>query len=183
MAIIRVADRPMWYVVQTKPRQEARVEANLHGLGLETLFPKLRERTIPASSRGSLDRVGPLFPRYLFARFVAASVLAKVRNTRGVHGVVGFGEYATPVEERVISLVRSRIRDDGFVHPAEPQPGDVVQIVDGPLRSLIGIFERELSPRDRVLVLLTTVGSQLRVQLRKAGIRSAPATSVRLTGS
>lgn len=163
-----------WYVVQTKPKQEQRAELNLKRWGVETLAPRLRE---PAGGRAAY-RSAPLFPGYVFARFHAASLLAKVRLTRGVSKVVGFGEYATPLGEAAVELIRSRMHRDGFVHLDPPQQGDLVRIVDGPLRSLLGIFERHLHGDDRVLILLTAMGVQARAQVPAAFVRTAPADAV-----
>ncbi len=171
------ASDPRWYVVHSKPRQEARADANLRSWGVETLYPRLREYH-DCLERGTAYRIAPLFPRYLFARFDAAALLAKVRLTRGVHDVLAFGAYATPVDDEIIALVHGRIEPDGFVRVAAPRPGDVVQIAEGPLRSLVGIFEREMDGRDRVMVLLTTVGCRARIHIAKSFIRRASAASV-----
>jgi transcriptional antiterminator RfaH len=157
-----------WFVVRTKPKQESRAELNLQNWGLSVFAPKLLEPGGPGRSRPT---IAPLFPGYVFARFNAMLLLAKVRNTRGVQGVVGFGEYATPVDERIIDLIRSRIAGDGFVHLAEPQPGECIHVVEGPLRSFAGVFERELHREQRVVILLNTMRGQVRVQLPKAAIR------------
>jgi len=165
--MISTADSCRWYVVQSKPKQEVRADANLRRWGLDTITPLIRgSRVSPASDQ----RVSPLFPGYLFARFPLA-LLAKVRLTRGVSNVVGFGECATPIDDGVIELIRSRIGSDGFLQLAEPRPGDLVRITHGPLRSLVGVFEKEMRGRDRVLILLTALGAQTRVQLAKAHIR------------
>ena len=161
---VGLEDPYRWYVLQTKPKQEARAELNLQRWGIETLAPKLRE---PSRSRTgeSSYRVVPLFPGYLFARFDATALLAKIRLTRGIQRVVGFGEYATPIDASIIDLIRSRIRDDGFVPGPELRPGDRVEIVDGPLQSLVGVFEHYLNARDRVAILLTAIGCHARVHV------------------
>lgn len=160
-----------WYALHSKPKQEARAEANLRGWGVETLFPRMREFAGGRGRRSS--RVTPLFPNYLFGRFDAATMISKIRHTRGIHRVVGFGEHATPIDDEIISFIQGRIAEDGLVAPPEPQPGDVVEVVEGPLRSLVGVFERQLKGRDRVLVLLTTLSSCARVQVAKASIQKA----------
>jgi transcriptional antiterminator RfaH len=163
-------DRRRWYVVQTKPKQEARADANLRRWNVETLAPSVREYRRLASA--SAPRVAPLFPNYLFARFEVDTMAGKIRLTRGVQRIVGFGEYATPVEDAVIDLIRSRIGDDGLVRVPELQPGDVVEVVDGPLRSLVGVFERHVNARDRVIILLSTIGRGARVQLATTAVRN-----------
>lgn len=159
-----------WYAVRSKPKQEARAEANLRSWGIETLLPKLQE--LRASSRGiRIPRVVPLFPNYLFARFDAAADITKVRLTRGVHRIVGLGDHATPIDDEIIGLIQARISDAGFVIPRAPQPGDVVEVVHGPLRSLVGVFERDLQGKDRIVLLLTTLTACTRVQVAKDSVR------------
>lgn len=138
--------------------------------GIETLAPKLMET---CDSRRC--RVTPLFPRYVFASFDATMLYAKVRFTRGVEGIVGFGEHATPIDDLAIDLIRGRIQPDGFVHVQPAEPGDLVEVVDGPFRSLVGVFDRELSSRERVLILLTSIGSCARLQVARASIRKVSA--------
>ena len=160
-----------WFAVQTKTRQAARAEANLRRWGIETLAPKLRE--VRTSNGRTSQHVTCLFPNYLFARFDAAALLAKVRLTRGIQRVVGCGLSATPLDDAVIASIRSRIAEDGFVRLPELRPGDRVEIVDGPLQSLAGIFERHVDANTRVLILLTTIGCHARVQVVRSAIRKS----------
>jgi transcriptional antiterminator RfaH len=160
-----------WYAVHTKPKQEERAELNLRGWGIETFAPRLRQARVHPT-RATSYRVGALFPRYIFVR-VRPTTVGQVRLTRGVHSVVGFGGSATPVDDGLIALIRSRLDADGVVRSSEPRPGDVVRIIEGPLRSLEGLFERELKAQDRVLILLHTIGAQAHVQVPKAFIRQA----------
>jgi transcriptional antiterminator RfaH len=154
-----------WYVVQTKPKQESRADANLRRYGLPTFAPKLRS----PRARGPEGRVSyvvaPLFPGYIFSRFDADRQLQNVRLTRGVQKVIGLGEHATPVDDDVIALIQARIGEDGLVQLAEPRRGDTVRVISGPFQSLEGVFEERLSGRDRVMILISTMASQTRVQL------------------
>jgi transcriptional antiterminator RfaH len=170
MSVHVASEGSRWYVVQTKPKQEGRAEANLQAWGVPTLAPKVRLARRSHDGEG-LSGATPLFPGYLFALFDADTLLAKVRLTRGVSRVVGFGEYATPVDDAIMTIIQGRVQADGFVARDEPEPGDVVEIVEGPLRSLAGVFERVLPARDRVLILLTTVGCRARVQVAKAAVK------------
>lgn len=177
-------DTCQWYVVQSKPKQECRVEQNFMSWGVPTLAPKLRELHVSRRSPRPQYRIVPLFPNYLFARFNAEQLLAKVRLTRGVRRVVGFGECATAVEESVIDLIAGRIGDDGYVRQAETAPGDFVEVVNGPLRSFVGVFQRDLAPRDRVVILLAAMGGTMQVELAKVDIRRHAANAVpSLTGA
>jgi transcriptional antiterminator RfaH len=163
-----------WFTVYTKPRQERRAAANLTAWGVETFLPRMRQSR--AQQDTTPDDVTAMFPRYLFARFDVSHYAAKVRYTRGVAGIVGFGEFATPVDDSIIAMIRSRTAPDGILQEREPMPGELVEIVGGPLRSLVGVFERELSGRSRVLILLTAIGA--RAQAARAHIRSLSATPI-----
>jgi transcriptional antiterminator RfaH len=163
--------RCRWYVVHAKPKQEQRADENLRAWGLETLAPRLRELRLARAARTPVVSVTPLFPGYLFAWFNPVTHLAKVRLTRGVHSVIGFGECATPVDDSLMDMIRSRIQPDGYVHPAEPRPGDPIEIIAGPLRSLHGVFEHHLNGEERVAILLTNIQAAARVQVPRTFIR------------
>lgn len=166
------ASRARWYVIQTKRHQETRAEANLQRWAIPTLAPMIREY-LPSRKAPLSHRVTPLFPSYLFARFDADALFAKVRLTRGIQRVVGFGEYATPVDDSIIELLRSRMSENGVIGPPELRPGDQVEMVEGPLRSMTGIFERHLPASDRVVIFLNALGYSARVQLDRASLRAS----------
>jgi transcription antitermination factor NusG len=77
---------------------------------------------------------------------------------------VSFGGKPTPVDDAIITFVRSRVRPDGFVVIGEQfDTGDQVLVKDGLLKSFIGVFEREMKGSDRVMILLTAIGYQAHV--------------------
>jgi len=51
--------------------------------------------------------------------------------------------------------------------------GDLVQITSGPLKDLIGVFEKRMSGKDRVRILLNLIGIDVPVQISKCQIRKA----------
>jgi transcription antitermination factor NusG len=108
-----------------------------------------------------------LFPRYIFARFPTEQ-LHKITFTRGVQSVVSFGSKPAAVDEAVISLIKSRLGEEGFVcFNDELTTGDRVVITDGPLAHLEGIFERKLNGTKRVSILLFTVRLQSRLIIER----------------
>ena len=50
-----------------------------------------------------MPRGTPLFPRYIFARFVLGPLFAKVTYTRGVQKIVGFGESCNSPRRAIFS--------------------------------------------------------------------------------
>lgn len=154
-------DDRQWYVVHTNPKQEERANSNLVAWGVETLHAKLKTRRHNEFTGVPTYITQPLFPRYIFARFNAREQLSKILFTRGVHNVVCFGDTPACVSEEIIDVIRERIDQNGFVKDSNDlKPGDRVVISAGPLRNLIGIFEREVKGSDRIMILLTAIGYQ-----------------------
>jgi transcriptional antiterminator RfaH len=117
----------------------------------------------------------PLFPQYLFARFDPGTRLHDVAFTRGVQSPLCVGTELAMVEDAVVAFLRSRVREDGFISiGAALRPGERVIIEDGPFAALVGIVEREMSERERVIVLLATVRTPLRVDVVIHSVRRLP---------
>jgi transcriptional antiterminator RfaH len=111
---------------------------------------------------------GPLFPCYIFARFDAEKSRRLVRYANGVTNIVSFGNKPAVVDEAIVSAILEHAREDVVtVKPPTLKAGDMVEIQDGPLRGLHGIFEREMGDSERVVVLLETIASAARVQLAR----------------
>lgn len=166
-----IDDTLSWYVVHTHPKQEERTCSNLQAWGLETLNPKLLVNKCNQYTDKLTRVVKPLFPGYIFARFRFNDMYHRIRFTRGVHSLVCFSNRPAPVDEEIISLIRSRIGTDGFVKTlAELKAGDEVVINDGRFQKLHGVFEREMqeADADRVTILLSSVSFQAHVVVDRA---------------
>jgi transcriptional antiterminator RfaH len=170
MVVEKWEKRALWYAVHTKPRQEDVAEATLREFGLPTFNPKLKERKIVRGVRQEV--IKPLFPGYLFTQFRCDLFLRAVKYARGVRNVVGAGATPTPVDEEIIGIIHSRMKN-GYVliEPPALQPGDPVMVEEGPLRGFVGIFEREMKGSERVVVLLNTIKYQARIVIGREGLR------------
>ena len=168
-----VIDIPRWYAIHTHPKQETRAEGNLQAWNVETFFPRIRDCRFNEFTAEPSYFVKPLFPGYLFARFALASLLHKVRFTRGVHSVVCIGIAPAPVDDRVIEIIAAQIDRAGFVKVgSDLDPGAKVLIQAGPFKGFTGIFEREASASDRIKILLDCVAFQAHVEVERKHVRS-----------
>ena len=164
MILEKWADSLRWYVIHTHVKQEERANENLRSWGVETLHPKIKTRRYNQFTGAPTYLTQPFFPRYLFAKFNAREQLPKIRFTRGVHNVVCFDGNPTPIEDEIIDIIRERIDENGFVKANdELKPGDKVVICAGPLRNLVGVFERQVKGSDRITILLTAIEYQGRL--------------------
>ena len=155
-----------WYAIHTKPRQESLALSSLQRENIVTFFPQLRrKRTIRRVRKWVTS---PLFPSYFFAQFDVALNGRLVRYADGVINVVSFGGKPALVDPNIITALKDYAPGDiVIVQPTGLRPGDVVEIQTGPLRGMQGIFEREMSDRDRVVILLEVLMKSTRVQVSR----------------
>jgi len=174
MSVETWANSRQWYLVYTNLKQEERANDNLRAWGVETVHAKLRTRRYNEFTGAPTYITQPLFPRYLFAKFNAREQLSKVRFTRGIQNVVCFGESLATVDQEIVDIIRDRIDENGFVKTShELKPGDKVVIDAGPLKNLMGIFEREIKGSDRITILLTAIGYQGHLMIERDLVRRA----------
>lgn len=106
--------------------------------------------------------------RYGVARFNANSLLHKVWFTRGVRRVVSFDNGPVSIDDEIISYIQRQTDEHELIRPCEGiRQGDTVMIQDGPLKSLVGIFEKEVKRTDRVMIMLSAVSYQGSVTIEK----------------
>ena len=153
-----------WYVINTKPKKEFQVERLFTEGGIEIYNPKYMQD----------QRIKPFFPGYEFIHFDFPAQYQLVRYTRGVKRVVGVKDVPIPIPERVIDEIRSReaeglIAIDKFGE--KPEIGDEIEVVEGPLKGLRGVFKKELTARERVLIHLNYVTYQGQLIIEKEKLK------------
>jgi transcriptional antiterminator RfaH len=162
---------PQWYCIRTKPLRELPIARYLQEvLGLETFFPRLkREKTIRRVRR---IMTGPLFPRYLFCRFVPAQHFRAVRYAQEVTEIVSRGDQPTPVDDGLIHELKAWAEEAVDMITVKPGllPGDAVAISGGLMRGLHGVFLHEMNDRDRVAILLSTLGGDARIIVNRCEV-------------
>ena len=154
----------LWYVIQTKPKREEEAGSYLFMNGLEVFNP-LIETFTPRNGR-MVKELKPLFPSYIFGKFDLEQNYHLVKWARGVKKVLGFGETLAPISEEVIEIIRRRLDNQGVLKIRHHfETNDVVRIKSGPLKDLLGIFERWVSNSERVRILLNLIGYQPSVEI------------------
>src|SRR5262249_19161109 len=136
--------------------------------GFETYFPRLRAHRI---ARGRKIETQPaLFPGYVF--ILIEQRWYSIRGTPGIVRLVQDGEQSQ-VPDSVIAEIRSRERNGLIELPKVPdmRPGDRIRILHGPLAGQLAIYAG-MKPRERVEVLLTFLGTQMRAELARSAIEA-----------
>ncbi|MCX7856851.1 MAG: transcriptional activator RfaH [Deltaproteobacteria bacterium] len=142
-----------WYVVRTKPKNEERAKRNLQNGGFEVLAPKIKYKKFKDGD--VTEVIEEMFPGYIFVKFLPSRDYRTVKYTRGVREVVHFGDQVIPVEDDIIEYIKSKLKNGvAEIERQRFQSGEKVIITDGPFKGLVGIFEKELKPSERISILL-----------------------------
>lgn len=162
-----------WYTVHTKPNAEYQVAATFHYRQIETYLPEVE---VPKVQQGRERK--PFFPCYLFVKTDFEVVgFSQLQWTPGLRRIVVFDDQPVPLADEIINLIRHRVEavNTGGSQPGHIfQPGDTVQITNGPLEGLLAIFEGPTTPNDRVQVLLTFLGQVSRARVPITCLEKAP---------
>ncbi len=163
-----------WYAVHTHPKGERMAIDNLARQGFEAYLPVYSKKRRHARKTDYVS--SPLFPRYLFVSMDPEVMRWRViRSTYGVVHLVCHGESPVPVPDGIVEGLRAHEDEKGFVQldmPLPYKPGDKVEVLDGPLKDLTGIFQ-SVSDDARVVVLLEMLGRKVSVRLPIDAVGSA----------
>jgi len=153
-----------WFVINTKPKKEFQVEKLFTEGGIEFYNPKYMHE----------NKIKAFFPGYGFVYFDFPAQYQLVKYTRGVKKVVGSMEAPTTIHEEVIREIKSR-EIDGLIelykYGEEPEVGDEIEVMEGPLKGLRGMFKKELTAKERVIILLNYVTYQGQLIIEKEKLK------------
>ena len=153
-----------WYVVQTQVNGEAKAAEHLRRQGYEIYLPRYLKPRRHARKADFVAR--PLFPRYLFVAVdMATQRWRSIQSTVGVSHLVTDGSGPAVVSDRVVSALKAREDQKGFVKmDMKLAPGDQVRVLAGVFMDSAGIFDG-VADHDRVAILLEMLGGKVRVRL------------------
>lgn len=153
-----------WYLFQTKAGEERKVREQLTRVADEVLLPLAKTR-VQRWGR-SVESVAPLFRCYLFAQVDLARQWLEIHYMRGLRAIVSFGDRPAVVPDSIIAELRERCALGPVeLRRRQLRVGEQVTVLEGPLRGLEGVFERELSNSERVEVLLSAMAAGARAVL------------------
>lgn len=152
-----------WYLLQCKPRQDARAEENLLRQGYPCFRPRLQREKLSASRIHKVEE--SLFPGYMFIQLDQHSNWAPLRSTRGVNRLVAFNGYPLPVSNQLIEQLRERVRVIAGL-PQQPllKAGEKVRITEGPFADLEAIYHC-MDGTERAVLLLSLLNRQQQIHI------------------
>jgi transcriptional antiterminator RfaH len=168
IAMTSPQSKAVWYLVQCKPRQDARAEENLTNQGFECFRPLI---SVEKRKKDKLVRSDEsLFPGYLFVHLSAGDNWIPLRSTRGVSRLVSFNheKLPTPVADTLIADLQARTQN--LTSECLFQAGDRVRIEEGCFANVEAIFE-QMDGEQRVMLLMNILGRQQLIRVPLKAVR------------
>lgn len=160
-----------WYVVETCPRYERRVENDLAARGLKSYLPLVRRRQWHAETKASHGQYRttevPAFSRYLFAAANDAEgdysdfyAIRAVSNCLKVIPIANQAKF-----KRELQAIEESIRLNPAMQPLlNLSPGSYCNILSGPLMGHTGVVIR-MGDRDKVFMEIKTLGQAVPLEI------------------
>jgi transcriptional antiterminator RfaH len=166
------SDRPSmsWYLVRSKPRQEAVALTNLVRQGYESYLPMFPVEKVVRRKKTIAQEA--MFARYLFVRLDSTGhgqSWSPIRSTVGVSELVRFGNQAAKVDESMIFMLREREAWQRESPQALFSSGDSVVITEGAFAGLEAIYKMN-DAEGRAMVLLDLLSKPVRMKINPASL-------------
>ena len=162
-----------WFAVYTQPGKESLAAQHLRNQGFGVYLPQYQKLRRHA---GRTDIVATaLFPRYLFVGLdIDRQRWRSVNGTRGVVGLVMFGDKPIAVPAAVIDEIRGREDETGYVQLNGPtfRRGQTLRIVEGPMTDTQAIFEEQVDG-NRAILLVSLLGRLVRTRMPLRQVEAA----------
>jgi len=155
-----------WYVIHTRPRQEERALENLTRQGYKAWMPWLEVEKLRG---GRITKViEPMFSRYLFIQLDQVTTnWGPIRSTLGVSKLVTFGNQAASISNEFVEMLqRTPLQDSKHIL----KQGDEVEIMQGPLKGVKGIFDQH-DGELRAMILIELINQSHKVQVSMQELR------------
>jgi transcriptional antiterminator RfaH len=112
-----------------------------------------------------------MFPGYLFARFDYMALNRRIRQGSGVSGFVQFGDRLALLPDILVSEIKDRTGEEEIVEVNQTlEPGQTVQVTQGPFQGLEALVTRVITAKDRVKILIQWMGRTLQAEAGMADL-------------
>jgi transcription antitermination factor NusG len=165
-----VGSPEQWFAIWTRSRHEQVVREQLTRKSYDVFLPTITRWSRWKDRRKQID--WPLFPGYCFARFDADDPLPILKCT-GVVSIVSFEGKPAPIPERELESIRVLV---GSALPFDPCPllheGMMVEVIHGPLKTVVGRLVRKDAPRARLVLSVDLIGQAVSVDVDVADVKA-----------
>ena len=158
-----------WFAIWTRSRHEQVVREQLDQKHVEAFLPTITRWSRWKDRRKKVD--WPLFPGYCFARFDPADALPILKCT-GVVNIVSFECKPAPIKDYELDSIRLLVASELQFDPCPMiHEGMMVEVVNGPLRGVVGRLLRKDAPKARLVLSVDLIGQAVSVEVDAADVK------------
>jgi transcription antitermination factor NusG len=158
----------IWMAVYTKPRHEKMTYKYLCEKKIKTYLPLIKVKRKWSDRYQWIEK--PMFTSYIFV-YADKNESLNIVQTYGVHHIIKIGGVIVPIHEYEIEGIRQLI-EGGF----NPEPtdyfvvGDEVEIIGGPLKSMIGQVSR-IKGQDYFMLKIDAIKHAIQCQIERRWLK------------
>ncbi|MBW2609730.1 MAG: UpxY family transcription antiterminator [Deltaproteobacteria bacterium] len=154
-----------WYAVHTRSRFEQKVHDGIIGKSIEVFLPRIQVMSRRKDRRKKI--LVPLIPGYVFVHTdLHPDEYLDILKTAGVVRLVGFEGKPVPArDEEISSLMILDGTDRTVQNRTYMNKGDMVMIMEGPLKGLVGFYLRHKDKSDKVVVSIELLHRSMSVEI------------------
>ena len=157
-----------WYAVRTRSRAEKVVDQQLQQKRLKSFLPTVLRWSRWKDRKKQVE--WPLFPGYCFVCIAPSERLA-VLTCVGVAGIVSFNGEPAPIPSESIESIKRVVESDLKYDPCPMiQTGQIVEVIHGPLKGVIGRLDQK-KERARLVLSVELISQAVSVEVDAADVR------------
>jgi transcription antitermination factor NusG len=158
-----------WYAIWTRSRHEKIVRDQLLEKHVDVFLPTIGRWSRWKDRKKRID--WPLFPGYCFARFDVDERLP-ILKCDGVVQIVGADGVPSPIPEIEVEGIRTLVESQLAYDPCPLiREGEMVKVVSGPLKGVIGRLVRK-GAHARLVLSVDLIGQAVSVEVDAADVRA-----------
>ena len=163
------AERAQWFAIWTRSRHEQVVREQLAQKQIEAFLPTITKWSRWKDRRKRVDF--PLFPGYCFSRFDPADALPVLKCT-GVVNIISFDGKPAPIPDVEVDNIRRLVGSELQYDPCPlVHEGDLVEVVHGPLKGVIGRLIRKDAQHARLVLSVDLIGQAVSVDVDASDVK------------
>jgi transcription antitermination factor NusG len=161
---------PAWFAIWTRSRHEKLVRDQLEKkTDIDVFLPTIGKWSRWKDRKKKID--WPLFPGYVFARFVPDERIG-ILKIDGVVQIISNNGMLSAIPDEEIDSIRTLV-DSELAYDPVPliKEGDMVKVVHGPLKGVVGRLIKKKGAAARLVLSVDLIGQAVSVEVDAADVK------------
>ena len=161
-----------WYAVSTKHKLEFVALKNLERQYIYTYLPKIYKYSLNKKKLAK-KLYNAFFPGYLFVNLdIEKDRWQKINSTIGVNKIISLGSCPVPIANSIVDEIKKLEDVKGIITENDTyHKNDHIMIKGGVFSGNVGLFDKYISGKNRVRVLLSVMGDSTGINLNSYHIQ------------